>query len=125
MNATDPERASDDVLSGLSDTDAGSGAASSADPVARRRAARPKLLATTNRDIAKLAKVSVVTVSRYFNSPSQVSETLREREHVLVAERRFQLGERAQRQAQPERLAVEHGVDLAAMRIGHRVPLGA
>ncbi|CAM3722129.1 LacI family DNA-binding transcriptional regulator [Bordetella bronchialis] len=46
---------------------------------ARRRGPRPKLLATTNRDIAKLAGVSVVTVSRYFNSPSSVSETLRER----------------------------------------------
>jgi LacI family gluconate utilization system Gnt-I transcriptional repressor len=67
MSAKDPVRPD----AAASTTDAGA--------AGRRRGARPKLLATTNRDIAKLAGVSVVTVSRYFNSPSQVSEALRER----------------------------------------------
>ncbi|WP_459615146.1 LacI family DNA-binding transcriptional regulator [Bordetella sp. 2513F-2] len=50
----------------------------------RRRGPRPKLLAYTNRDIAALAGVSVVTVSRYFNTPEQVSEALRERLRAAV-----------------------------------------
>ncbi|ALM86140.1 LacI family DNA-binding transcriptional regulator [Bordetella sp. N] len=53
---------------------------------ARRRGPRPKLLATTNRDIARLAQVSVVTVSRYFNSPELVSEGVRERLREVIAQ---------------------------------------
>ncbi|MFC4276239.1 LacI family DNA-binding transcriptional regulator [Achromobacter aloeverae] len=52
----------------------------------RRRGARPKLLATTNRDIARLAQVSVVTVSRYFNSPELVSEGVRARLREVIAQ---------------------------------------
>ncbi|OWT67950.1 LacI family transcriptional regulator [Achromobacter sp. HZ28] len=56
------------------------------DNAARRRGARPKLLATTNRDIARLAQVSVVTVSRYFNAPELVSEGVRERLREVIAQ---------------------------------------
>ena len=51
----------------------------------RKRGPRPKLLPYTNRDIAALAGVSVVTVSRYFNFPDQVSEKLRKRVREVVA----------------------------------------
>jgi LacI family gluconate utilization system Gnt-I transcriptional repressor len=52
----------------------------------RKRNARPKLLTYTNRDIARMARVSVVTVSRYFNSPSQVSDELRARVSKVIQE---------------------------------------
>ena len=46
-------------------------------------------------------------------------ETLGERQHVLVAEGGFQLGERAEGEAERDGLAVEVGLDLAAVGIGH------
>jgi hypothetical protein len=45
---------------------------------------------------------------------------LESRPHVLGAERRLELGERAERQAEAERLAVEPRLDLAAVGICHR-----
>lgn len=47
--------------------------------VTRRRAARPSSGTYTVRDIAAMAGVSSVTVSRYFNEPQRVSEAARAR----------------------------------------------
>jgi LacI family gluconate utilization system Gnt-I transcriptional repressor len=102
MSVTDPEREPTGAGHGPSGADAGSGVSSSADHGARRRSARPKLLATTNRDIAKLAKVSVVTVSRYFNSPAQVSEELRERLRGIIEQTGYVPSQVAKRLASSE-----------------------
>ena len=46
-------------------------------------------------------------------------EALGEREHVVVAEGVLQLGERAEREAERVGAAVEAGLDLAAVGVGH------
>lgn len=51
---------------------------------ARRRAPRRKVQAYTIHDVAALAGVSSITVSRYFNSPDKVSEVVRERLKEIV-----------------------------------------
>lgn len=51
---------------------------------ARRRAPRRKVQAYTIHDVAALAGVSSITVSRYFNSPEKVSDVVRERLREIV-----------------------------------------
>lgn len=51
-----------------------------------RRSGRPKLGTYTIHDIAALAGVSSITVSRYFNAPEKVSEKVRERLRGIIAE---------------------------------------
>ena len=48
-----------------------------------------------------------------------VLEALGQRQHVVVAEGVLELGERAKREAEAERLAVEARLDLAAVGVGH------
>ena len=47
------------------------------------------------------------------------AEALRQREQIVGAERRFQFGERAERQHQRAPRAADLGFDLAAVTIGH------
>ncbi|WP_088603777.1 LacI family DNA-binding transcriptional regulator [Candidimonas nitroreducens] len=49
-----------------------------------RRASRRKAGTRTIRDVAALAGVSSITVSRYFNSPEKVSEAVRERLREII-----------------------------------------
>lgn len=60
-------------------------ASESPDPP-KRRAQRPRSGTYTVHDVAALAGVSSVTVSRYFNAPHKVSDALRDRLAGIIAE---------------------------------------
>ena len=75
--------------------------------------------------VTSAAQASADDAHGVAGTEAATAEALGECEHVLVAEGRLELGKCAERQAEAEALAVEDGIDFAAVKVGHRVSFRA